>query len=86
MSPHMPSIRTIFLAVLALLALAVPTAASAAQRGSAVVFSQSWTTAGVADGGLFAVKGGQQNQLTENPADTEPSFSPDGRTAPVSGG
>ncbi|HEY2056050.1 MAG TPA: hypothetical protein VGH14_19105 [Solirubrobacterales bacterium] len=69
-----------FIAVLALLALAVPTAASAAQHGSAVVFSQSWTTEGVEEGGIFAVKGGRQNQLTENPADTEPSFSPDGRT------
>ena len=37
-------------------------------------------TEGVEEGGLFAVRDGQQNQLTENPADTEPSFSPDGRT------
>jgi Tol biopolymer transport system component len=85
MSPRITSFRTIstrtvFLVVLALLALAVPASASAAQHGSAVVFSQSWTTEGVEEGGLFAVKGGQQNQLTENPADTEPSFSPDGRT------
>ncbi len=85
MSPRITSLRisprTIFFAVLALLVLAaVPAAASAAQRGSAVVFSQSWTTEGVEEGGLFAVKGGQQNQLTENAADTEPSFSPDGRT------
>jgi Tol biopolymer transport system component len=76
----MPSIRTMFIAVLALLALAVPTAASAAQHGTAVVFSQTRTVEGVEEGGLFAVKKGHQNQLTENPADTEPSFSPDGRT------
>ena len=30
-------------------------------------------------GGLYAVKGGRLNQLTEDPTDTEPSFSPDGR-------
>jgi tricorn protease-like protein len=32
------------------------------------------------EGGLFAVRDGRLNQLTENPADTEPAFSPDGRT------
>jgi Tol biopolymer transport system component len=32
------------------------------------------------EGGIFAVRDGRLNQLTENPADTEPSFSPDGRT------
>jgi Tol biopolymer transport system component len=74
------SIRSLFIAVIALFALAIPAAASAAQHGSAVVFSQSWTTEGVEEGGLFAVKAGHQNQLTEDPADTEPSFSPDGRT------
>jgi Tol biopolymer transport system component len=79
MSPHM-SIRSLFIAALALFALAIPTAATAAQKGSAVVFSQSWKTEGVEEGGLFAVKQGHQNQLTENPADTEPSFSADGRT------
>jgi Tol biopolymer transport system component len=78
MSPRI-SLRTIFLAALALLALAIPASASAA-HGSAVVFSQTRTVEGVEEGGLFAVKGGHQNQLTENPADTEPSFSPDGRT------
>jgi dipeptidyl aminopeptidase/acylaminoacyl peptidase len=30
-------------------------------------------------GGLYAVKDGRLNQLTEDPTDTEPSFSPDGR-------
>ena len=32
------------------------------------------------EGGLFAVKDGHLNQLTEDPTDTEPNFSPDGRT------
>jgi tricorn protease-like protein len=31
------------------------------------------------EGGLYAVKDGRLNQLTEDPADTEPSFAPDGR-------
>jgi Tol biopolymer transport system component len=31
------------------------------------------------DGGLFAAKKGRLNQLTEDPTDTEPSFSPDSR-------
>src|ERR1700709_801362 len=81
-------IRTVFISVLGLLALALPGAANAAQHAGAVVFSQSWvTTTGegkeakeVEEGGLFAVRDGRSNQLTENPADTEPSFSPDGRT------
>lgn len=76
------SLRTIFLAVLALLVPAIPAHASAAtHRAGAVVFSQSWTTyEGVEEGGLFAVRDGHQNQLTEDPADSEPSFSADGRT------
>jgi Tol biopolymer transport system component len=75
------SIRTVLLAALALLALALPSAASAAaHRAGAVVFSQTFTVEGVEEGGLFAVRDGHRNQLTENPADTEPSFSPDGRT------
>lgn len=32
------------------------------------------------EGGLFAVRDGHLNQLTEDPTDTEPAFSPDGRT------
>jgi Tol biopolymer transport system component len=35
---------------------------------------------GVAKGGLFAVRSGRLNQLTDDPTDTEPAFSPDGRT------
>ncbi|MBS1863460.1 MAG: PD40 domain-containing protein [Actinobacteria bacterium] len=78
------TIRALLVAALGLLALALPTAASAAHRAGAVVFSQSWTITEegkeVEEGGLFAVRDGHQNQLTENPADTEPSFSADGRT------
>jgi Tol biopolymer transport system component len=78
-------IRTVFISVLGLLALALPGAANAAgHRAGAVVFSQSWTVTEeskeVEKGGLFAVRDGHSNQLTENAADTEPSFSPDGRT------
>lgn len=32
----------------------------------------------VTEGGLFAVRDGRLNQLTEDPTDTEPAFSPDG--------
>ena len=46
----------------------------------AVVFSKSSTVEGEAKGGLYAVKDGQLNQLTEDPTDSEPNFSPDGRT------
>ena len=66
------------IALTALLALALPATASAA--GSAVVFSKTQTVEGVAKGGLFAVKNGRLNQLTEDPTDAEPAFSPDGRT------
>lgn len=79
MSPHL-SFRSILLAALALVALAVPASAAAAQHGGALVFSQTRTVEGVEEGGLFAVRDGRQNQLTEDPADSEPSFSPDGRT------
>lgn len=68
------------IAMFALLALVVPAAASAASSTGAVVFSKASTVDGVAKGGLFAVKDGRLNQLTEDPTDTEPNFSPDGRT------
>jgi Tol biopolymer transport system component len=64
--------------LIAILALVVPAAASAA--GGAVVFSKSSTVEDKAKGGLFAVKEGHLNQLTEDPTDSEPNFSPDGRT------
>lgn len=68
------------IALSALLALVLPAAASAAPSTGAVVFSKSSTVDGVAKGGLFAVKDGRLNQLTEDPSDSEPNFSPDGRT------
>ena len=74
---------TIVSILFALLALAIPASAAAA-RPHAVVFSQSWNEGSESEatlkGGLFAIRDGRLNQLTENPADAEPSFSPDGRT------
>jgi dipeptidyl aminopeptidase/acylaminoacyl peptidase len=68
------------IAMFALLALVVPAAASAASSTGAVVFSKSSKVGDEVKGGLFAVKDGRLNQLTEDPTDTEPNFSPDGRT------
>jgi Tol biopolymer transport system component len=83
--------RSILTALLACLALALP-AASAAAAGSsgAVVFSrvvvEKTTPEGPEGkvveelkGGLFAARNGRLNQLTENPADSQPAFSSDGR-------
>jgi dipeptidyl aminopeptidase/acylaminoacyl peptidase len=72
--------RNVIVSALALAALLAPAAASAAPSTGAVVFSKASTVEGVAKGGLFAVRDGRLNQLTEGPNDTEPSFSPDGRT------
>lgn len=72
--------RSLLVSLVALLSLAAPTLAGAATPPRAVVFSKSTTVEGEVKGGLFAVKSGHLNQITENPADTEPSFSPDGRT------
>jgi dipeptidyl aminopeptidase/acylaminoacyl peptidase len=86
--------KTLISALLALAALAAPTAALAAPSTGAVVFSKATTVEGAAKdaegadkgiektvkGGLFAVREGRLNQLTEDPSDSEPSFSPDGRT------
>ena len=65
--------------LIAVFALAIPAAASAA-GGGAVLFSKTSTVDGKAKGGLYAVKDGHLNQLTEDPTDSEPNFSPDGRT------
>ena len=77
--------------VLALIALVVPAAASAATSG-AIVFSKvtedhrTYEEEGkvlppkAPEGGLFAVKDRHLNQLTEDPGDSEPSFSADGHT------
>lgn len=79
------SIVTVFVA---LLALAIPSGASAA--GGAIIYSkvtedhrtykegETVLPPKAPEGGLFAVKDRHLNQLTENPADSEPSFSADG--------
>ncbi|MDX6602739.1 MAG: tricorn protease [Solirubrobacterales bacterium] len=73
--------RSIYTALLVLLALAIPATASAASsRTGAVVFSQAKSEeGGVVKGGLYAAKEGRLNQLTEDAADSEPDFSADGR-------
>lgn len=72
--------RSLRISILALLALAVSATAALAASPRAVVYSKSTTVAGETKGGLFAVKAGHLNQLTEDPTDTEPAFSADGRT------
>lgn len=75
--------RTIITALLALVALALPAAAQAKKpsHSGAVVFSKATEVKeGEFEGGLFAVRYGHLNQLTENPADVEPDFSADGRS------
>lgn len=85
--------RTIFSALLGLVALvlALPGVALAAgSHGGAVVFSRVVTTTArettTVEGGLFAVRDHKLNQLTEDPTDTEPSFSPDSRAIVFSRG
>ncbi len=82
--------KTVLSVFVALLALVVPASASAA--GGAIVFSKvsedhrKYESEGKVlppkdpEGGLFALKDRHLNQLTEDPADTEPSFSADGHT------
>jgi len=74
--------------LLAVLALALlPVGSAAAANSGAVVFSRAMvasekTESGQVEkteGGLYAAKEGRLNQLTENPADSEPDFSADGR-------
>ena len=72
--------RSMFVAVVSLLALAVSAPAALAASPRAVVYSKSTTAGGETKGGLFAVKSGHLNQITEDPTDTEPAFSADGRT------
>lgn len=82
--------RSILTALLAFLVLALPAGSAMAAAGSSgsVVFSrviaktvtdadgkETTTT----EGGLYAVRDNRLNQLTEDPTDTEPAFSPDGR-------
>ena len=73
-------LKKTLIALSALLALVLPAAASAAPSTGAVVFSKSSKVGDEVKGGLFAVRDGRLNQLTEDPTDTEPNFSPDGRT------
>src|SRR3954447_19278414 len=80
--------NSILTVLVALLALAIPASSSAA--GGAIVFSkvsedhriykegETVLPPKAPEGGLFAVKDRHLNQLTENPADSEPSFSADG--------
>ncbi len=89
--------RTIFAALLAVLALAASAgSAFAAGHSGAVVFSKVTIKAGTEgkaasegkpateakpateEGGLFAVRDGHLNQLTTDPTDSQPAFSPDG--------
>lgn len=72
--------RSLLISIVALIALAVSATAALAASPRAVVYSKSTTVGGEAKGGLFAVKSGHLNQITEDPADTEPAFSADGRT------
>lgn len=72
--------RSLLISVLALLGLAFSASAALAASPRAVVYSKSTTIGGEVKGGLFAVKAGHLNQITEDPADTEPAFSGDGRT------
>lgn len=79
--------HTLISAIVAVAALAVPAAASA---NPVLVFSQVTSetqgTETVEKGGLFAARGDRVTALTDNPADAEPSFSPDGDTIVFSRG
>jgi Tol biopolymer transport system component len=85
--------RTIFTAFLLILVAALPATASAAPaRTGAIVFSMVTEDHRVTEvegkkvdpkapeGGIYAVRDRQLNQLTEDPADGEPAFSADGHT------
>jgi dipeptidyl aminopeptidase/acylaminoacyl peptidase len=72
--------RTIITALLAAFALLAATAIQATAKQGAVIFSKSYVSEGADKGGLYAIRDGHLNQLTEDPTDTEPAFSPDGRT------
>ncbi len=76
--------RALLISAFAVLGLAVPAFAQAAPKVGAVVFSKIVVadkgTGTEPTGGLFAVREGRLNQLTEDPGDTEPDFSPDGTT------
>jgi dipeptidyl aminopeptidase/acylaminoacyl peptidase len=76
-------------------ALAAASASALPARNGAVVFSMVSTepaaegeaaVAPVEKGGLYAAKEGRLNQLTEDPGDSQPDFSRDGRTIVFSRG
>jgi dipeptidyl aminopeptidase/acylaminoacyl peptidase len=77
---------TFLLTAFALALLPVGSAAAVGSSG-AVVFSRAIAssektesgTVEKVEGGLYAAKGGRLNQLTEDPTDSEPDFSADGR-------
>ncbi len=72
--------KSLLTSIIALFAIAVSATAAFAASPRAVVYSKSTTVEGVAKGGLFAVKSGHLNQITEDATDTEPAFAADGRT------
>jgi dipeptidyl aminopeptidase/acylaminoacyl peptidase len=72
--------HSLLISILALLALAVSATTALGASPRAVVYSKSTTVGKEVKGGLFAVKSGHLNQITEDPTDTEPAFSADGRT------
>jgi Tol biopolymer transport system component len=72
--------RSLLISIVALIALALSASAALAASPRAVVYSKSTTVGKEVKGGLFAVKSGHLNQITEDPTDTEPAFSADGRT------
>lgn len=72
--------RSLLVSIVALIALAFTASAAPAASPRAVVYSKSTTVGKEVKGGLFAVKSGHLNQITEDPTDTEPAFSADGRT------
>jgi Tol biopolymer transport system component len=84
-------LNRIAIAAFLVLLAALPASAGAAPSTGAIVFSMVKTervgpevegkaTETKAQGGLYAAKDGHFNQLTEDPTDSEPSFSADGHT------
>ncbi len=72
--------RSILIAFLAVLAPGfMAGSAMAAGSSGAVVFSRTASGLEGEATGLFAARRGRLNQLTENPADSQPDFAPDGR-------
>src|SRR5262245_34363345 len=76
-----------FLFTIFALALLPAASATAAGNSGAVVFSRAIVTTEEtasgkvekAEGGIYAARDGRLNQLTEDPTDSEPDFSADGR-------